>query len=567
MKLSRPKLVAIASLTALLLALVLAPLLVATATRGWLWWAARAEGLIVEVSRVEAPLFRPVVLHGLRVRTPATVPLAIEIAVARAEVRLNLSAVFGRSTRRRLRDVSIEGARVSIAKRASAPDAHANLNWAPLENLFADTFRVSHLDFRIENGTTIVDGRDVSFAASEIETGALTIAEIAVASPLVSKRFTNLRGATSWQNQRLTLGAITLARAIDIDAITADFSHLALQRLGLEINVDVFGGKVRANLTTDDRAGRRFWDVAGTASDISLAQMAETLAWRESAAGAVRMCKFTFRGNSAALTASTASIWTEVSDLRWGSRAAETIMLGASIYNRRLHLEQLYVKQEKNQLTMSADAPLTLTAQDWPRRELNADVSATINDLNALAQLFGARAGEYVGELSVDGTVGVDERKPRGSVNATGAVQLTDTRIGGGSLVTGRVVCSGPTATIEQGTLRRGSDAVEVRGEVAFGDLREISARLVPTTPTVDVTAAPSGTCVSTLRLAPPPADLGTSDKISEIEVRGGLFASDWTVAVIKQTEDEVRTRRTFTLCPWNSAAGELRFVGTAPPP
>ncbi len=564
MKLRRFQLIGVAVLIATLLVIWFAPLLIANGVRTWLWWAGRSEGLLVEVADVEAPLLRPVVLHGLRIRTQPNAQLAVDVALARAEVGLNLAAVLRPAMGRRLRDVSIDGARVTIGKRASQPAENSAIDWSTLQNLFADTLHVSHLDFRIENGSTVFDGRDASFTASEVQTGALTIAEIAVASPLVSKRFANLRGATSWQNQRLTLGAITLARGIDIDAITADFSHVALQRIGVEMSVDVFGGKFRANVTTDHRRGRHFWDVAGTASKISLAQMAETLGWRAPATGAVRMCKFTFRGDAAAVKKSTASIWAEVNDLAWGGRAAQTIMLGASIYSQRLHLEQLYVKQEKNQLTLSADAPLTFSAEDWAKPDLNAEFSASIHDLDALAQLFGARPGEYGGSIELNGAFGVEDHLARGNLGASGEIQLSDARALSASTVTARVLCDGSSATVADAIFKRGDDHLAGRGAIEFNDLREITARFYPSTPTTDVTALPSGSCVSSLALVPAEAGRLESSSLSEIQVRGGLLTGEWTVSVVNEIGD-ARTARTFTLCPAARPGGELRLVGTRP--
>ena len=51
------------------------------------------------------------------------------------------------------------------------------------------------------------------------------------------------------------------------------------------MNVDAFGGKIRARVSSDDRGDKRTWDVAGTASEISLAQMSDALDLTDRASG------------------------------------------------------------------------------------------------------------------------------------------------------------------------------------------------------------------------------------------------------------------------------------------
>lgn len=569
MKRPRPPLLfALALLVATVLLLALAPVLIGAGVRAWIWWAARQEGVDVQVAAINAPLLRPVVLNGIRVHTPAGAALAVELEIARAEFRLNLASLVNRARGRHLRDLAIDGMRVDVRQRGVPLPAPAQANWKPLRRLFADTFRVSHLDLRIQTESTRIEARNISLSASEVESGALNISEIAIASPLFSKRFANLRGATSWQNQRLTLGAIELTRGIDIDAFTIDFSHLALRRIGLEANVDVFGGKVRANLSTEDRAGRHLWDVAGTAADVSLAQMSQMLGWRNPAAGALRACKFTFRGDTGDLMRSTASIWTELNGFHCAGKAADTIMLGASLYNRRLHLEQLYVKQQHNQLTLSGDAPLTLSAEDWAKPDLNADLSATITDLDGLAQLFGAHPGEYAGEIVLEGTLGMEDRKLRGGLTAAGEVQMVNARLLGNSRATAELSCTGSAASIAYANVVRGAARLSVWGDLDFSNLRAVRAQLFPLERLVDLTAAPSGSCVSMVALAPAAANATPPNEISAINLRGGLFAGAWSISLAScdPAAPEQQTTRTFQLCPATSAAATLTLAAGAGP-
>lgn len=566
MKLSKPKIVI--SITLLLTALfifALAPSLMAGAMRTWIWWEGRKEHLTIEIASVDAPLFRPIVLHQVRIRDFANARFSIDIAIAQAQFGLNLRALFARSDAPRIRELSIDGARASIRENVAAGDTSAEIHWPLVNQLFPERLKIGQCDLRFETPQAVIDARAVSLVASELETGALAVGEFTVASPLISKRFTDLRGATSWQNQRLTLGAITLARGIDIDAFTIDMSHIASRRIGFDLNVDVFGGQVRANLTSDTRDGRRLWDLAGSASDVSLMQMSETLAWRARADGAVRTCKFRFRGDPSDFTRSTASVWLEVSDLAWGERAAEAIMVGASVYNRQLHLEQLYVKQPANQLTLSGDTPLTIRSEDWTRRELNADLSANITDLDAFARLCGARAGDYTGSLAISGMVVVEDRKLRADMNAIGEIQVTDAGLPDGTRLTADLSCNGPAATIRYAQLSRGGEELPLWGTVAYGDLRRLEAKVFPMQQFIDVTSAPSGSCIGRFAFARPRDEAALP--VEEIEIHGGLSRSDWSISLWNGGEDKHRTVRTFNFCPASGSRGELRLAATISAP
>ena len=555
-----------ALLVAGVLLFALAPALVAAGVRGWIWWTARQEHVDVQIAGIDAPLFRPVVLHGIRVRTPATAVMAVDLEIARAEVRLNFASAFVHTPGRRIRDLALDGVRLDIRKRAVSSPSDTNTDLQGLRKLFADSFRVSRFDVRFQADGTRVDARDVSFSASELESGKLNISELTVAAPLFSKHFENLRGATAWQNQRLTLGAIELSRGIDIDAFTIDFSHVALRRIALEANVDVFGGKMRANLSSESRGGRSIWDVAGTASDISLAQMSQTLGWRSPAAGALRACKFTFRGDAADVTRSTASIWTEVNGFSYAGRAADTIMFGGSLYNRRLHVEQLYVKQQQNQVTLSGDAPLTFRAAEWAKPDLNIELSASINNLDAFAQLLGAHPGEYAGELALEGSMANDERKLRGGLTANGEVQLLDARWPGSSHVTADLSCSGSAVDIAYANVVRDDARLSVWGDIDFVHLPNIRATLFPLERLVDATDAPSGSCVSAIALARDIAPGAPPTDISRIDVRAGLFARDCSISLSSRdpAAPEQQTTRAFQLCPVTKSGAALTLVGAA---
>ncbi|HTG43835.1 MAG TPA: hypothetical protein VK633_04825, partial [Verrucomicrobiae bacterium] len=276
------------------------------------------------------------------------------------------------------------------------------------------------MQLHVENGETIFDLSNGALSGSELEAGIFTAGEVAVTSPWFRKSFSNLRGAISWQESRLVLGALNVMPGLDLDTITIDLSQLGESRLAMEMNLDAFGGKIRARISSDDQGTKRTWDVAGSGSEISLAQMSDSLEWTNRSSGSLHASKFTFRGEANDLGNATAAIWAEVTGLTWRDRTADTVMIGASLYNREVQIEQLFIKQRNNQLTLNGDFALPEKSADWLKPAFRGDISASINDLGDFARLFGWSPSDFSGKIGVEGKLSTREQKLAGQLSASG---------------------------------------------------------------------------------------------------------------------------------------------------
>ncbi len=404
---------------AVVVVVCLTPLLVSNGIRLFLLAKGHAQGVKIAFAEIKAPFFRPVEIRQLRVTSTRPCAFQVELAAASVELDLNLRALLTRSSARVIHAVAIEGLHGEV-RRVPQETAACNFDWRFLHQLLADDARLSDLDFRVNNGSTQIELHGVDVNVSEIEAGKFNAREIRIAAPWLQQRFSNLRGATAWANDRLTIGALSLARGLDLETITADFSRLEKKRTGLELNLDAFGGKLRASVATENREKGVIWNVAGTASEISLSQLSTTLRLREWAGGSVHASKFTFRGDPQNLAQATALIWTEVTGFTWRDRTAETVMLGASLYNRQVDVEQLYVKQRNNQFTLSGEYALPAKSSDWINPNFRADISASVNDLGDFARLFGASENKFSGSLAIAGTVNSRNRNLGGEIKLGG---------------------------------------------------------------------------------------------------------------------------------------------------
>ncbi len=411
--------IGLALLAATLLVFALAPFLVATGLRAWSQRVARREGLTLEMEQIKAPLLRPVVVRNLHLLTTPGAPFRVDCKATQLSFDLNLSGIFTGS-RRSLRALTIEGLSIDIRRETSAPDSSRRIPWSFLGNLLSDSFNFSGIRIHIENAGTTIDVRDGPLSGSEMETGILRAREISIAAPWFRKDFKDVRGATSWQEARLALGAISLMRGLDVDTIIVDLSRIGASQIGMELSIDAFGGKVRARVSSDDRANNRIWDIAGSGSGVSLAQMSDALGWADRASGSLHSSKFTFRGAINDFRNATASVWAEVSGMTWRDRTADTVMIGASLYNREVQVEHLYIKQRSNELNFNGEFAWPEKAIDWIKPAFRGDISASINDLGDFARLFGQAPADFAGKLAANGNVSAEEGKLRGQLSVTG---------------------------------------------------------------------------------------------------------------------------------------------------
>src|SRR5450432_1726764 len=263
-----------------------APVVVAHGVRLWFWWAARNQGLSVEMGDVDAPFLREVTIRNLRVARAADGSREVSFRAASVVVDLNFRGwIFSRRARL-LRSINLDHPAGSIRLSAGAASVK-KLDWRKLARLLPNNFRIEHLDFDLAAGETAFGLRDAFLTASAIESGKFLARRLTVSSPALRQMFGNLRGATSWEGDRLTIAGIPLVEGLDLEALNIDLSHLARRRLGVDLDLDTYGGTLRASF--QGRANDKFEvDVAGSAANLSLAQISKGMGFLEPITGAVR---------------------------------------------------------------------------------------------------------------------------------------------------------------------------------------------------------------------------------------------------------------------------------------
>ena len=459
-----------------LLAVVLAPFTVSHCVRLWVWWAARQEGLTVSIDKIDTPFLRPVLIRQIHLKPKREDALRLDLTATDVSVGLNFKHILLHMDGRIIHDLSIRELHVQLHRTNPNLRALSRHGWATLQRLLPENLSIAKSEMRVENGPTLVLLRGGSLSVSETEAGRFNAAELMVASPWLRQTFSQLRGATHWETNRLTVGGLTLSRGLDLQSGTADFSHLGKQRVGLQFELDAFGGKIRGNISHEWRSEHFNWKIAGGASDISLTQTSDAFGFADRVDGLLHAANFTFRGNLAEPDHVTASLWGELTGLTWRNRTAEAIMLGAAVYSRKIQLQQLYIRQRNNQFTLSGEAAFPANASGWLTPDFRGDISASINQLGDFVALFGASPDDFAGKITIEGAMDTRDRKFGGHLEVEGA-SLTFFKTGVDSLAA-KLNLRGTELEVDQLEIKRKNDSLSGRGKIDISREHDYSGTL-----------------------------------------------------------------------------------------
>src|SRR3984893_11484901 len=455
--------------------IALSPALSAGAVRGWLYWQARRQHLKIELGKIDAPFLRPVSIDRIRITNETAVATQIELNAEHATLRLNLAKIIAGKTYG-VHGLSIQNARAEVRRDFSGAKRPLDFNWRALQALVPANFEIARLDLRVENGPSVVLMRNASVSGNQIESGRFSADDVAITSPMFRQTFSRLRGATKWQDNRLTIGGLNLASGLDLQSLLIDLSRLDNERADLQFDLDVLGGKIRASISNEWAGQHSIWNLAGTATGISLTQTSEAFGFTDRLGGSLRACNFTFRGDPRDPLSGTASIWTELNGLSWYNRTADLIMLGAVYYNRQIQLQQLYIKQRQNQLTMNGDGALPSKSADWLNPDFRGQISGSISDLGQFAELFGAGRGDFAGAIVIEGTLNARERKLGGHLIASGSsLSLFKRTI---DRITAKINLKASELELEQFELIRKKDFVRARGRFDIAHEQDYSGNI-----------------------------------------------------------------------------------------
>jgi hypothetical protein len=426
----------------------------------WLRYEARRSGIVIAFSEIHAPFFRPVEITDLKIVGAGLEAEHFEFDAARIEAGLGFAAFLGRSEKSHLlSSLRIEHARFFV--RGRAPVSAGPIDWPALARLLPERFDISINEIRLEQSSFFLAFRDGKISVSKGQSGVLSIATVEMRAPFLEKRFPRVRGVARWQDDRLSIGSVNLLEGLALDSLVIDFTSLHTGRVATDLGASILGGKMRANVATERPGKTRIWEAAGTASGISLPQLANAVGLTVPVQGMVRGSKFTFRGDPRDFLNATASIWTELTSFSWRERKADVIMVGANFYGRTIQLQQLFIKQRANELTLSGE---TTIGSEWLNPDFRGDISASINDLGQFGELFGAPPAAFAGKVAARGRMHAHERTVDGDLALTGdGLKIFQLPV---DSLTARIRLESGRVQVDQLELKRGEDFLRALGKI-----------------------------------------------------------------------------------------------------
>ncbi len=447
-------------LLALVVLIFFAPPILERSIAAWLRYEARRSGLVLTFSEIHAPLFRPVTITDVKIIGAGLDADHFEFDATRIEAGLRFAGIFGRSEKSHL----LSSLRVEHAKffvRGRAPLSAGPIDWIALDRLLPERFEIFADQLRLEQSFSFMAFQDAKISGNKGNSGLLSIGTVEMRAPFLEKRFPRVRGVTRWQDDRLSIGSLNLLEGFAIDSLVIDLTALRTGRVGTDLGVSLLGGKMRANIATERPDKTRIWEAAGTASGISLPQLANALGLTVPVEGMVHGSKFTFRGDPRDFLNATASIWTELTGFSWRERKADVIMLGANFYRHTIQLQQLFIKQRRNELTLSGESAINT---EWLNPDFRGDISASINDLGQFAELFGAQPEAFAGKVAARGRMHAHERTVDGDLAVTGdGLKIFQLPV---DSLTARIGLESGRAQVDQLELKRGEDFLRAQGKI-----------------------------------------------------------------------------------------------------
>jgi len=189
-------------------------------------------------------------------------------------------------------------------------------------------------------------------------------------------------------------------------------------------------------------------------------------------------------------------------------------MLGAALYNRKIELQQLYIRQKSNQFTLSGEAALPATSSEWLRPDFRGNISASINQLGEFLALFGANPADFAGKISIQGSMDTHARNFGGNVATEGA-SLTFFKHDIDSF-SAKVTLKPSELEIERFDLARKNDSLSGEGKIGLSPEHKYSG-------TLDAWTDDLRDYVSTLR-GSPRQDAGRIP----VELQATIDSSQW---------------------------------------
>ena len=410
-------------------------LLIPQVFRGAVWLLIQEEvlrqGGVVRIGAVDGVVWENLRLKSVRVSLPGSAGALLHAEMDSVDCEfswVNLIPMLGRG--RFLELVSIRGGKFDWAV---VPDRVGLMGGAlvwPRKHSFGDALEwpvPARIDLEVaEAGVRSVDW-DIQFGGvkavlSTLAPGEFKAAKLDCRVKSWSKSFRDLGCKAALVAGRLQLGDLELSKGVKLSSFAVGLSDVVHGRIELEMHSQAFGGEIRVQAQADPANEKAPFDASGTFSALSMAPLAAFLG-TDAAGGVLEQGKFSFRGEPSNPSASASSLRLEAKNFQWESRQWDSLVLGATLVDRRIQIPEFSLRQGQNQLVLNGEMQWPGGTAPWWKADFGMNVSARIDNLTELSALLLPEFKYAAGALTVDGAI----RSQAGTLG--GALILTGNKL------------------------------------------------------------------------------------------------------------------------------------------
>jgi hypothetical protein len=444
-----------------------------------------SHGLVVEADKIKARMGSPVVIERLRIRAEDAATSRTAAQIERMEFAMNWpTAMFGKNARL-VRLAALEDARLvldlrsGIEPKETAPmlrmdDSSKKRQAKTRLWFFPIKVELSGIEAEVISDEGAFSISNINADFNEAAPGQFSASNMEIRFGGVRQVFAAQKGSTAWKNGEAFLADMTLRNGMTIENLSVQLARPG--GVGVDANAAIFGGFLRGGAFFGEWRGEPGVDAAVWASGFNFAEVAKFLGLEKSAGGSLREGRFTFRGNPDRPLDAESSLRISAENFRWGERGWETLEAGVSLINRRLSLGELQLKQKENFVSANGEIALGGDWKDVAASPFLLNVSASIQEMSSLGELFGPPFDELVGRMSFSAALNGRSRKVDGFL----AVETSGMEIRGRKIESGKldVLFARGEAKVERLEVWSQGDYLRGQGEVAMESPHTYSGQL-----------------------------------------------------------------------------------------
>lgn len=379
--------------------------------KGVLRGIALKNHLKLKVGTVSGSLWEPVRLREVSLAAKTKAGTDTEITIANALFSFSWKNVLLKKGVGWFQKLSVDEANVVVnlpakasSQEESAENAKKVRRWGkipvPVE------LEAQKVNLTVRQGDEFLQLQEMQFGFQSYASGLLLIKSLVVHYPRWEKRFSQVYGGISLQDDKICASDVLLEPGLTLDSLAVSVPELENGKLNSEFAARAFSGHIRGEILSAGRTrGLVSFDASGSFSDISIGQLVAFLSSQEKATGRIKAGRFSFHGSPRNLPKATISTRFEAVDFQWRERTWNSLVVGASLTNRRLELPEFELKQAHNSLSLNGEVTLPNSNQPWWQADFECKLKAKLDNVTELSALLGPDIGEAAGQATIEGNV------------------------------------------------------------------------------------------------------------------------------------------------------------------